>query len=182
MRALFLALFLSLFAATAFATAQASAQGGHLGEEKCLSYNIGYINPPLFTDYPQYGHFNVPGYYIGMPMNYQITLANNCKRTFNNIRVIGVQTYYEGAILPDQVWSESAPYWNGQNQTFFVDSFKAGQNVSFNGTYFSLNGRPGLDKTRLIVMHWAQGNPKALDSFEGRVIIDDSAAGIWCPP
>ncbi len=168
----------SLFTSAAFA-----AEGNHFGEQECLNYSISYLNPALFVNYPQYGHYNVPGYYIGMPMNYLITISNKCERSLYNLRAVGVQTEFNGTMLPDQAWSEGAPHWNGDSQTFFIPRLKGGQSVSFYAKYFSLNGRPGLDKTRLLVLHWAAKNPETSGGASaGRIIIDDENAGIWCPP
>ena len=176
MRIVFAFALISLLAGFAF------AQGNHNGEADCLSYEITYTGPQVLVDYPQFGYYAVPGYYLGSTMTYKVEVTNTCKRTFKNLRVVGVQRYFESGLLPYQAWTESAPYWNGDSQTFFIDRLDGGETETFYGSYAILGGVAGLDQTQLLIMHWAGGNPESVDWSEGRIIVDDGQAGIWCPP
>ncbi|MFA6036277.1 MAG: hypothetical protein WC759_04955 [Candidatus Micrarchaeia archaeon] len=171
----FAVVLLSLIAGFAFA-------GGHNGEEKCLSYTVSYVNPDLYVDYSELGYTNVPGWYIGHTMHYKVEVTNTCQRTFQHLRVVGAQRYYESSLLPYQSWTESAPYWNGDSQTFFISRLDGGETETFYGSYAILGGAAGLDQTQLLIMHWEAGNPESVDWSEGRIITNNEQAGIWCPP
>lgn len=166
---------LSLITGFAFA-------GGHNGEEKCLSYTVSYVNPEVYVDYPTFGYYGVPGYYLGHTMNYKVEVTNTCKRTFKNLRFVGVQRYFESSLMPYQSWTEAAPYWNGDSQTFYTDTLNAGETETFYGRFDILGGVAGLDQTQLLIMHWEAGNPDSVDWSEGRIITNNGQAGIWCPP
>lgn len=167
--------------------ALAFAQGQHNGEEKCLSYAITYsgMTSP-YQDYssvtPQYQGFNyshVAAYYLGTTMHYTVSITNACKRTFNSLRAVGVEYYYEGNIMPGQDFTESTPWYNGPTQTFFIDTLNPESTVSFDGSYFAPPGTsPGLDLTRLILMHWQARNPDTVLWSDGRIILDDPHAGL----
>jgi len=155
---------------------------GHDGEQKCLSYSITYVDPPAHEDYPEFGYYGVPAYYLGESMHYSVEVTNTCKRTFKSLRVVGVQRYFNDGLLPYQDWTEAAPYWNGASQTFFINTLKPGESEVFSGSYNILGGVAGLDQTQLLIMHWEAGNPDSVDWSKGRIIVNNEQAGIWCPP
>jgi hypothetical protein len=175
---------LLLFVGFAFAYTQ--HYGVHSGEQNDLAYSIEYLNPPLYLDFPGDGYYHLDAFYIGTTMNYEITLTNVAKRTFNNLRVIGVQEYLQGGIVPGQSWSEEAMQnvlSNGLGQTFSVPELKSGQSVELQGSFFiPYTALPGLDRTRLLVLHWQNENAYAANGGTGRVIVNDAFAGVYCPP
>jgi len=167
------------------------ADGQHDGEKKCLDYSITYVGMTapfqnyayLTPQYPGLDYAHVAGYYLGTPMQYNVELTNTCKRTFNHLRLVGIQYYYNAGLLPGQDFTDATPWYNGPDQTFFVDTLKAGQTATFHGIYVPpYTALPGLDMTRLIIAHWESGNPATVDWSDGRKIIDDPHANIWCPP
>lgn len=171
------------------------AGGDHNGEAGCISYKIVYTDMTApFQDYssttpqfPGFDYAHVPAYWLGTPMKYRVEFTNTCKRTFKNLRVVGAQYYYgEDAedLMPGQFFTEATPWYNGPTQTFFVGTLKGGQTAVLQGSYVVTNlAAPGLDRTRLLVMHWEGGNPDEVEDWsDGRVIIDDQHANIWCPP
>ena len=175
MRAVFAFILLSLLAGFA------AAQGNHGGEERCLSYEIAYLNPDLFVDYPIPGYFGVPGYYLGGTIEYEINITNACKRTFKHITVVTVQRYFDGGLMPGQVWTEEEPYWNCETQTFYLSSLGGEESATLYGSYTTGPGTlPGLDRTQLLIAHWKEGTED--DWSDGRIILNDPLAGVWCPP
>ena len=170
-----------------FAFAYTPHYGMHSGEQNGLSYSIEYLNPPLHLDFPSGGYYNLAAYYIGTTMSYKITLTNVEKRTFKNLRVIGVQEYLQGGIVPEQSWNEETMQnvlFNGLGQTFFVSELRPGQSVELTGSFaIPYTALPGLDRTRLLVLHWQGENAQiGARGGTGRVIVNDAFAGVYCPP
>ncbi|HIH20807.1 TPA: hypothetical protein HA244_06070 [Candidatus Micrarchaeota archaeon] len=160
--------------------------GQHSGEQNGISYSLVYDNPPLYLDFPDDGYYRLPAFYLGSTMRYTITLMNTAKRTFEHLRVIGVQEYLEGGIVEGQDWTEETMptiLSNGLSQTFYVDELRPGQTVVLEGSFFvPFEAHPGLDRTRLLVLHWQPANANSANGGTGRVIVNDGFAGVYCPP
>ncbi|MFH1056913.1 MAG: hypothetical protein V1717_03920 [Candidatus Micrarchaeota archaeon] len=177
---------IGLILAVSLAFAYTPNYGMHSGEQNDLAYSIEYLAPSLFVDYPDDGYYHLAGYYIGTTMHYKITLTNAAKRTFKNLRVIGVQEYLQGGLVQGQSWNEDAMQnvlSNGIGQTFYVPELRPAQSVELTGSfYIPLNALPGVDRTRLIVLHMQNENANEANGGTGRVIVNDAFAGVYCPP
>lgn len=149
------------------------ATGGHFFHDRCCggfeTYDPSWIYP---TQY--YGEY--PMYYFGTTMRYRITLTNNAKRSYMNLRVVAIQEY----LTNNNTWGE----WLTPDaaKDWYVPELRGGQSITFEGTLYLGVGSDthgGLDQTHLQVQHW---NPGGGIPGAGSVIIDDAQANIFCPP
>jgi hypothetical protein len=148
--------------------------GPHKGEIKQLSYSIEYDNYRYLTDdyLEDYGYSDVPAYYIGDTMHFNVTITNTGKRTFKNLKVEAIQYHYPDVLLPNERKTEWLIERLGPGETI---SLKGAYKIDYDNTF------AGLDNTRLIIKHLYDEDSNGKDKGEGRIIIDDQFAGIWCP-
>jgi len=145
--------------------------GGHFYHDKCCG---GYLTDDPSWLYPQQYWGTFPMYYIGTTMRYRITLTNNSRRTYKNLRVVAIQEY----LNPTGDWGERLG--PDAARDWYVRTLGPGQSVVLEGTCNILgDAHGGLDQTHLQVQHWNGGKGKP---GPGSVIIDDAKAAIWCPP
>lgn len=179
-------------------------QGNHNGDAKNLSYNIVYIDPSGYTVldkngvhyyddlsgeayaheekfYPERYYGVYPLYYMDDYMNFEIHLMNIGNRTYKNLRVIAIQEYLnEDGQAGERMGPDCAYDW-------YIPTLKAGQAVVLKCKFYIPYDvtRAGMDQTHIQVQHWMNASENPGDNDEcgnGRVIIDDAQAAMWCPP
>jgi len=145
--------------------------GGHFYHDRCCG---GFLDHDPTWIYPEEVWGTYPMYYIGTTMRYRITLTNNGKRSYRNLRVVAIQEY----LSPDHLWGERMGHDAARD--WFIQELRGGESVVLEGAFsIPADAQPGLDQTHLQVQHWDQG--RGLPG-PGSVIIDDVRAAIWCPP
>lgn len=184
-----------IFWPSAFVSADFDKTGNHYGEAGNLEYSIEYLEPKGVTTANNYGltfkpfgfdlsflpqilpakYFgDYPLYFTGDTLNFKVHLKNTGKRTFRNLKVFAFQEFFNAS------GGKGNPI-GGENQSdWFLAKLGSGEEVVLDGVFeIPLVGESGLDQTHLQILHWP-GDDSDSDS-NGRVIVDDRQAGIWCP-
>jgi len=77
-----------------------ASAGKHFGELNYLRVKVNYLEPYFWTtDDPP-----LPGYYIGLPMNYEVELQNVGERPFVRLTVIAIHEYGVSGICENRWW------------------------------------------------------------------------------
>lgn len=159
-----------------------------------------HISPPLVTNDPntilppQYWT-TYPLYYAGMTMNYRLTLKNDGKARYRDIKIDVYQAYLnpDGSLGPDKIGSDAL-------RQFLVPEVGPEQSLDFMGSIaIPTNATSGLDQTDVIVYQDRKPHPGMDDHDEGddlkefaprdmrrhvhgKIIFWEPQVGIWCPP
>jgi len=145
--------------------------GGHFYHDRCCG-GVRTDDPTWI--YPKEYWGTTQMYYCGTTMRYRLTLTNNGKRAYRNLRVVAVQEY----LNPTGNWGERIG--PDAARDWYLKALGPNQSVTFEGTCaIPYTAEGGLDQTHLQVQHWTGGKGRP---GPGSVIIDDSKAAIWCPP
>lgn len=175
--------------------AAADTVGAHRGEKRPIEYHIEYRNALGVTTanatgitFAPYGYIpyveetilppryfgDYPLYFSGGTFAFTVHITNTGKRTYRNLMIEATQEFLntEGAA--------GVPF-PGAPTRWVVEVLSPGETVSLVGemTLPALSSS-GIDQTHLRVIHWDAGEPD-LGVAQGRVIIDDPQAGLWCP-
>ena len=153
--------------------------GDHLGELQFLVVKVDYIDPYFMRD------DKYPGYYIGLPMKYKVTITNTGSRTFEHLDIMATHEYFETDTI-DRWWypyPEIYTYFKDQplpgdsTQTWSDISLAPGQSIVLEGVYTApLETGSGLDQTHIRIKHTNEGPEHAA------LIYDNPIAGVFCPP
>jgi len=153
--------------------------GKHIGELKGLSIKVVYTNPYFYT--PE----GLAGYYIGMPMTYEVHIANNSHRTYNHLDIIAIQEYYQSGTCnrtwypyPQHVtYSKGEPLPGDSKQVWWDISLAPNQKIALIGRYnVPLATCDGLDQTHVIIKHTNKGR------VEAAIMYYEPECGVFCPP
>jgi len=153
--------------------------GEHIGELKNLSIKVVYTNPYFHT--PE----GLAGYYIGMPMTYEVHIANNSPRTYQHLDVTVIQEYYESgscnrAWYPypqDVTYRKGEPLPGDSKQVWQDISLGPSQKIVLSARYdVPLVSCDGLDQTHVIIQHTNRG------TVEAAIIYYEPECGVFCPP
>jgi len=153
--------------------------GEHKGELKDLNIKVVYTNPYFHT--PE----GLAGYYIGMPMTYEVRVANNSPRTYQHLDITAIQEYYESGTC-DRSWypyPRSVTYRKGEplpgdsTQVWRDISLGANERITLLGRYnVPLATCDGLDQTHVIIQHTNRGR------VEASIMYYEPECGVFCPP
>ena len=174
-----------------------SPTGNHIGEKPPLQYSIEYLDPkgittvgptgiifapfsdsatqdPTILPLRYFGSY--PLYFTNSTMNFVVHLKNVSQRTYQNLLVTASQEFLNA----DGGWG--APFPSSYISDWSVDELKPEQYITLSGSLSIPDlSASGIDQTHLQILHW-DGSGKAQENIgSGRVILDDSQAGIWCP-
>ncbi len=153
--------------------------GKHAGELKNLSIKVVYTNPYFYT--PE----GLAGYYIGMPMTYELHIANNSQRTYEHLDVTAIQEYYESGTCnrswypyPQQViYSKGEPLPGNSKRVWRDILLRSNQKIVLRERYdVPLATCDGLDQTHVIIQHTNRGK------VEASIIYYEPECGVFCPP
>ncbi len=153
--------------------------GEHVGELKYLNVSIEYLDY-YFTDPGGY-----PGYYIGLPMRYQITIENTGGRNFGHLEIIAIEEYYEDMLPAYRWWCEPFEVNIHKGDAMPGDSIQIWEDIYLGphseivleDTYTApIQTCAGLDQTHLIIKHYNNG------VLHAAVIYDNPELGVYCPP
>jgi len=153
--------------------------GNHTGELKDLGIKVVYTNTYFRT--PE----GLAGYYIGMPMTYEVHIANNSPRTYNHLDITAIQEYYQSGTCnrtwfpyPQQVsYSKGEPLPGDSKQVWRDISLGPNQKIALIGRYnVPLATCDGLDQTHVIIQHTNKGK------VEAAIMYYEPECGIFCPP
>lgn len=142
-----------------------------------------------------YYNRSYPMYYIGEYMYFEIRLKSSAHK-YKNLRIVAIQEYLnpdggDGEDLPGQSTAE----WR-------ISEINPNEEVVLTGTYYIPYGtHSGLDQTHLRIYTYNKttGNGDNMDDpnsgnidqtsdgdsgqgNDGKLIIDDDQAAVWCPP
>lgn len=154
------------------------ASGKHKGELKNLNIKVVYTNP----------YFHTPdgyaGYYISLPMTYEVHIENMSPRTYNHIDISARHEYYENKTC-DRWWypyprtvtvSKGQPMPGNSTQSWDNLIIRGNETKILRGSYTApMETCDGLDQTRIIIKHTNQGKVIAAE-FLNKVL------GVYCPP
>ncbi len=153
--------------------------GKHQGELKNLSIKVVYTNPYFYT--PE----GLAGYYIGMPMTYEVHITNNSRRTYKHLDVTAIQEYYESGTC-NRTWyphPQYVTYVKGEPLPGFSEqvwrniSLGANQKIVLSARYnVPLAVCDGLDQTHVIIQHTNRGR------VEAAIMYYEPECGVFCPP
>jgi len=156
--------------------------GDHNGELEFLTIEIEYINPYFYTAE------GYPGYYIGLPMCYQVKITNTGNRIYSDIDVKGTTEYYEthtsdrwwypdenGNTLIDVEKGEALP---GETEKVWWEvDFLPGETVTLEFCYTpGWETVDGLDQIHIELRHHNAGPWHAAKFY------DNPEQSIFCPP
>ncbi|MEE8403104.1 MAG: hypothetical protein V3R93_05045 [Candidatus Hydrothermarchaeaceae archaeon] len=151
------------------------AYGKHTGELKNLDIEVVYTNPYFYTA------DGLAGYYIGLPMTYELHIKNTGKRTFKRLDVTAIQEYHESGIC--YRYAEEIPYAKGDampgdtTQSWSGITLRGGEEIVLSGGYVPpITTCDGLDQTHMIIKHTNNGQAEAA------VMYFEPEAGVFCPP
>lgn len=153
--------------------------GKHAGELKNLSIKVVYTDPYFYT--PE----GLAGYYIGMPMTYEVHITNNSRRTYKHLDVIAIQEYYESGTCnrawypyPQYVtYRKGEPMPGDSKQVWQNISLGPNQKIVLSGGYTPpLATCDGLDQTHVIIQHTNRGK------VEAAIMYYEPECGVFCPP
>jgi len=153
--------------------------GEHRGELKNLSIKVVYTNPYFYTSE------GLAGYYIGMPMTYEVHIANNSRRTYKHLDVTAIQEYYESGTCnrawypyPQYVtYSKGEPCPGDSKQVWRDISLGPNQKIVLSDRYdVPLAVCDGLDQTHVIIQHTNKG------IVEAAIMYYEPECGVFCPP
>lgn len=153
--------------------------GEHKGELKNLSIKVVYTNPYFYT--PE----GLAGYYIGLPMTYEVHITNNGRRTYKHLDVTAIQEYYESGTC-NRFWypyPQYVTYTKGEPLPGFSEqvwpdiSLGANQKIVLSARYnVPLAVCSGLDQTHVIIQHTNRGR------VEAAIMYYEPECGVFCPP
>ena len=202
-----IALVVFLLISSSNAAASKTGPGGeHKGEVKNLEYEIVYTNSPgtlvinstgshydfpsrswtlsLSTDYTSDYYATYPAYSVYDTINFEVHIRNTGKRSFNNLKVTAIQEYhkdYRGYDYPAYPGIDPGdPLPGSSTQEWVVERVKGCEEIVLKGSYYIPAGvAPGLQQIHLQIVHWYREED---DWSDGRIIIDDPVASLYCPP
>ncbi len=157
----------------------APAIGNHYGELKNLEIKVVYKNPMFYT--PE----GLAGYYIGMPMDYEVKIKNCSNRTYNNIEITAIQEYYDSGICNRWWWpyplqvtfNKGDPMPGDATQVWTNLTLRGNEELVLTDDYFCpMSACDGLDQTHVIIKHINNGK------VESAIIYYNPECGIYCPP
>lgn len=170
-----ISLFLVIIVVYIISSSTAFAYGEHKGELKNLDVEVVYTNPYFYTA------DGLAGYYIGMPMTYELHIKNTGKRTFKHLDITAIQEYHESGTCYrytgeiTYVKGDAMPGYTTQSWSDLT--LEKGEGIVLKGGYVPpITTCDGLDQTHVTIKHTNNGNDEAA------VIYFDPEAGIYCPP
>ncbi|MFA5859901.1 MAG: hypothetical protein WC955_12640 [Elusimicrobiota bacterium] len=181
-KTMFKLLMLAVFTAVTCAVmvnAEVPKMGNHCGELKGLEVSVVYKDPFFYTEE------GYAGYYIGLPMTFEVKLVNKSNRTYNNLDITAIQEYYESGSC--QRWWYPFPLYVTYNKGDAMpgDSTMVWSNITLRGNEtITLTGVhtatmetcDGLDQTHVIIKHMNNGKPDAAMFYY------NPECGVYCPP
>jgi hypothetical protein len=150
------------------------AYGKHAGELKNLEIEVVYTNPYFYTG------DGLAGYYIGLPMTYELHIKNTGKRTFKHLDITVIQEYHESGICyrygEGIKYAKGGPMPGETTQKWSDITLRGGEKIVLEGGYVPpMATCDGLDQTHVIIKHRNNGQEEAA------VIYFDHEAGVFCP-
>ncbi|MEE8167397.1 MAG: hypothetical protein V3T58_00815 [Candidatus Hydrothermarchaeales archaeon] len=153
--------------------------GKHLGELKNLEISVVYTDPYFYTEE------GLAGYYISLPMTYEIHIKNNGKSTFKHLDITAIHEYYESGTC-DRWWypyprevtyAKGEPLPGDATEVWEDITLERGEEIVLKDSYIpTLATCDGLDQTHLIIKHTNKGRETAA------VMYYEPEAGVFCPP
>lgn len=153
--------------------------GGHAGELKFLDITVVFKKPYFLTAQ------GYAGYYIGLPMEYEIRVKNNGNRTFKHLDFAVVHEYYESGTCdrwwypyPQEVTFSKGEPMPGDSMIWWRDAeIGAGEELVLNGTYTApIETCAGLDQIHLAIQHTNNG------ALHAATMYYNPEAAVYCPP
>ncbi len=156
--------------------------GDHTGELQFLVVEIEYVNPYFYTAE------GYPGYYIGLPMCYQIKITNTGDRIYEDIDVKGTIEYYETHTsdrwwYPDETGNTLIAVDKGDalpgetEEIWWEIDFLPGETVTLETCYTpTWETVDGLDQIHIEMRHHNNGPWHAAKFY------DEPEQSIFCPP
>ncbi len=157
--------------------------GEHVGELQFLVVEIIYVDPYFYTE------DGYPGYYIGLPMCYQIQITNTGERIYSDIDVKGTIEYYE-THTADRWWQpdengntiidveKGEPLPGATENIWWEVDFLPGETVTLPAVCYtpSYDTVDGLDQIHIEMRHHNNGPWHAAKFY------DEPEQSIFCPP
>jgi len=153
--------------------------GEHAGELKWLDIDIVFEAPYFYTAE------GYAGYYIGLPMNYEVRIKNTGNRNYEHLDVAAIHEYYESDECdrwwypyPQNVSVAKGEAMPGDSMMYWRDvSIAAGEELVLEGTYTApLATCDGLDQIHLVIQHTNNGATHAATMYY------NPEAAVYCPP
>lgn len=170
-----IALLALVFSICIISSSPVFAYGKHTGELKNLEVEVVYTNPYFHTA------DGLAGYYIGLPMTYELHITNTGKRTFRHLDVTAIQEYHESGTC--YRYSEEIRYSKGDPMPGYTTelwedvALERGEKAIFKGGYVPpYTTCDGLDQTHVTIKHTNNGKAEAA------TIYFEQEAGVFCPP
>ena len=134
-----------------------------------------YTNPYFHTA------DGLAGYYIGLPMTYELHITNTGKRTFRHLDVTAIQEYHESGTCyrySEEIrYSKGDPMPGDTTQSWSDLTLRGGEGIILEGGYVPpITTCEGLDQTHVTIRHTNNGNEMAA------TIYFEQEAGVFCPP
>lgn len=154
-------------------------QGNHNGN--ALSASIEYQGFTSYVDYSHLGLGNLPVYYIGGYMYYEVSVTNEKKSRYNHlVLLVTHRDYLSGNLVPGYQADpfSGLPYHN----IVYIDSFRT--EASFDLSFLVPWGTiPGAGQTDLLVYRGYDRNNQSQENqwSTGRIVFEGTL-GYFCPP
>jgi len=137
-------------------------------ERECgVLFNQTYVLPA--SDYGTYAMYNSTS-----PVHFKIRITNLDQAVVENVKVIAIQEFHNTVTVWDRYGEfqmvKGEPLDGSSAMMWTFDSLQPGQTIEMSGYHYFQGRGWGLDQTHLIVK---MGNT---------AVIDDSEAGVYCPP
>ena len=133
-----------------------------------------YTNPYFYTA------DRLAGYYIGLPMTYELHITNTGKRTFRHLDVTAIQEYHESGTCyrySEIRYSKGDPMPGYTTELWEDVALERGEKAIFKGGYVPpYTTCDGLDQTHVTIKHTNNGKAEAA------TIYFEQEAGVFCPP
>ena len=153
--------------------------GEHAGELKCLDIQIIFKDPYFYTAE------GLAGYYIGLPVNYEIKITNMCNRTYKHLDIVAIHEYYDSGTCnrwwypyPQEVEYNKGEPMPGDSMQYWRDvEIGKEEEIVLQGQYIPpYEVCDGLDQIHLIIQHTNNGATHAATMYY------NPEAAVYCPP
>ncbi len=167
--------FVLVFSICVISSSPVFAYGKHKGELKNLDIKVVYTDPYFYTA------DGLAGYYIGLPMTYELRVKNTGKRTFRHMDITAIQEYHESGTCyrysKEITYSKGDPMPGDTTQSWSDLTLRGGEEIVLEGGYVPpYTTCDGLDQTHVIIKHTNNGQAEAA------VMYFEPEAGVFCPP
>lgn len=153
--------------------------GEHSGELQWLDIKIIFTKPYFYTSE------GLAGYYIGLPVNFEIQITNTGNRNYEHLDIVAIHEYYESKDCnrwwypyPQEVSVSKGEPLPGNSMQYWRDiQIGKGEKIVLQGTYTPpLATCDGLDQIHLIIQHTNNG------ALHAATMYYNPEAAVYCPP